>query len=247
MQLEWLARQQIDALILTECRDSQASRQIVREFVSQGLHVRFRLPESGDYGALLASRHQFEQSAFESQIEYLGPRVVSAYFPHHVVEIVGVYVPSRGFDTGPRLAKKKQFLDVLATALLSPLHQGAPRVLCGDLNVLERDHVPSYKYFQEWEYSFYERFEILGYRDAFRSKYPDRREHSWLGRGGAGYRYDHAFIPKQLAKVPFDCFYLHEPRELRLSDHSALILEWEVRNPLRKRRLSPVTFKTRQK
>jgi exodeoxyribonuclease III len=40
----------------------------------------------------------------------------------------------------------------------------------------------------------------------------------------AGYRYDHAFCSRTLRGLITDCRYLHQPRQDKLSDHSALTM-----------------------
>jgi exonuclease III len=99
------------------------------------------------------------------------------------------------------------------------------RIFCGDLNVLEPDHIPYYHYFKDWEYDFYRNFSKHQLKDAFRHLHPEAQEHSWFGHSGDGYRYDHCFISTNLLDSLQKCYYLHEPRETRLSDHSAMILE----------------------
>jgi hypothetical protein len=61
-----------------------------------------------------------------------------------------------------------------------------------------------------------------GFIDAYRHLHPDEVEHSWVGRTGDGYRYDHAFCSAILGAAITDCAYVHRPREDQLSDHSAL-------------------------
>jgi exodeoxyribonuclease III len=52
--------------------------------------------------------------------------------------------------------------------------------------------------------------------------------HSWIGRKGAGYRYDYAFVSAGLVPYLVDCEYVHEPRELGLSDHAAVVLTLDL-------------------
>lgn len=61
-----------------------------------------------------------------------------------------------------------------------------------------------------------------GLIDTFRALHPERIEHSWVGRTGDGYRYDHVHCTADLAAKLVSCDYLHQTRVDRLSDHSAL-------------------------
>jgi exodeoxyribonuclease-3 len=107
-----------------------------------------------------------------------------------------------------------------------------PVVLAGDLNVLEPDHRPHYRFFADFEYDFYRsltaRHELV---DAYRHQHPDTIDHSWVGRTGDGYRYDHAFCAATLADRITDCGYDHTPRLTTLSDHSALTMQLAVAPP----------------
>jgi hypothetical protein len=93
----------------------------------------------------------------------------------------------------------------------------------GDLNVLEPDHQPRYKFFAPFEYDFYRQLtDGCGLIDTFRALHPEKIEHSWVGRTGDGYRYDHIHCTADLAATLVSCDYLHQARVDRLSGHSAL-------------------------
>ena len=96
-------------------------------------------------------------------------------------------------------------------------------VFLGDLNVLEPDHQPRYKFFAPFEYGFYRQLtDDCGLIDAFRALHPEQIEYRWVGRTGDGYRYDHVHCSADLAAKLVSCDYLHQARVDRLSDHSAL-------------------------
>jgi len=111
-------------------------------------------------------------------------------------------------------------------------------ILMGDLNILEPDHQPHYPFFAPFEYGFYqcllEEFEMV---DAFRHVNPMLVEHSWVGRTGDGYRYDHIFCSRSLIEALRACAYIAEPRLSRLSDHSALTVSLNL-DPIADRRIS---------
>jgi exodeoxyribonuclease-3 len=67
--------------------------------------------------------------------------------------------------------------------------------------------------------------------DTFRHLHPAAAEHSWVGRTGDGYRYDHAFCSNSLIPAVATCQYLHAPRNDRLTDHSALIASFALEPP----------------
>ncbi len=52
--------------------------------------------------------------------------------------------------------------------------------------------------------------------------HPQAVDHSWFGRSGNGYRFDHVFVSRQHRGLPRTCRYLHQPRLEGLSDHAAM-------------------------
>ncbi len=103
-------------------------------------------------------------------------------------------------------------------------YRDGPVVVTGDLNVVEPGHVPHYPVFGRWEYHFYRSFPAAGLADAYRVLHPDATAHSWIGRGGNGYRFDHAFITTAYLPALTAGDYLHAPRHDGLSGHAAMHL-----------------------
>jgi len=52
--------------------------------------------------------------------------------------------------------------------------------------------------------------------------------HSWIGRSGNGYRFDYFHVGPALVDSIAGCSYLHEPRELKLTDHAAAVLTLRI-------------------
>lgn len=221
-QLNWLASRDEDVLVLTETKDSAGCRLLAEKFTAAGYHVAYPVPENGDYGVLIASKIPAHTDDFGSRVGYLPSRAaaITLHIPNHPVQVIGAYVPSR--DASPeKIDRKRTWLGACHTALASRTDGSA--VFLGDLNILEPSHKPHYAFFAPFEYDFYEQLtDACGLVDAFRARHPDAVEHSWVGRTGDGYRYDHAHCTADLASRLADCAYLHQPRLDRLSDHSAL-------------------------
>ena len=224
-QAVWLRKRPEDVLALTETKASKGCLLIEKYFKAFGYNVIFLKIEGKEFGSMIISKHSLKLSDFSSLINFLPYRVSSAIinFQKRKLEIINVYVPSRNASK-EKISKKKNFLQGLANAL-EKTRMSNKRIFCGDFNVLEPNHIPHYPFFQKWEYNFYQN--LMNYRleDAFRYLNPNTKEYSWVGRTGDGYRYDHCFISHDLLPLIKKCYYLHEPREIRLSDHSALILE----------------------
>ena len=68
--------------------------------------------------------------------------------------------------------------------------------------------------------------EQLGFVDAWRHFHPEGREYTYYGQVN-GYRLDYAFASKALAPRLSQAFHSHAERELKVSDHSALLVEFD--------------------
>ncbi len=141
------------------------------------------------------------------------------------LRIIGLYVPSRD-RSNEKILRKKNFC--IHTADYIQSLSNIPSILCGDFNILDRNHVPHYASFLAWEYNFYDFFHNEGFFGAFAHCYPKKQEYSWVGRTNDGYRYDYIFVSTDLIMNINDCQYLHETRTGSLTDHSAVMLKMKV-------------------
>jgi exodeoxyribonuclease III len=226
-QVEWLCSRPEDMFVLTEVKNSEGCMLLERHFkFFLGCDVMFQKPDANEYGVMIISKTRFVTSDFCGRINYLRPRVASVRLALSgtELEVIGLYVPTKGFSQ-EKAERKKTFIEEVVAALdASPLTFGT--VLCGDLNILEPDHFPRYPDYQDWEYAFYSKLQDSGLKDAFRQLHPEAKEYSWVGRSNDGYRFDHSFVSSDLLPKLKDCRYLHETRESGLSDHSALVTEF---------------------
>lgn len=176
---------------------------------------------------MIISRVRAEPGGFTTALGYLPTRATSVALPAPAgkIEVIGAYVPSR--DAGPEKTERKRKWLAACLAALTARDRRGPAVLVRDLNILEPGHQPHYPFFVPFEYNFYRALTAEhSLTDVFRHLHPDAAEHSWVGRTGDGYRYNHAFCSAALTTAISTCQYLHEPRHDRLSDHSALTLRW---------------------
>ncbi|KWX02285.1 Endonuclease/exonuclease/phosphatase [Carbonactinospora thermoautotrophica] len=225
-QVAWLAeRPEADVVVLTEVTDSAGGRALIRELADRGYQVIAPADTGGDYRVVLAAASGIDLHAVEHPVPVLPHRLVTARLRlgGRTVGVAGLYVPSRG-PQERRNEAKRAFQDAVSAwlpRLREDLGDG-PVVVAGDLNVLEPGHQPHYPIFGDWEYAFYRDFARAGLVDAFRALHPEAVEHSWYGRAGNGYRFDHAFIGARDLDRLQACHYLHQPRLGGLSDHAAL-------------------------
>src|SRR5580704_239419 len=212
-QLAWLAGRPEQVLVLTETKASTGCRLLADAFTAAGYHVAFSVPGPSEYGTMIVSRVQAEPGDFAAALGYLPSRAASVTLPAPAgrLQVIGAYVPSR--DAGlEKTERKRKWLAAFQTALTAR-DPSVPAVLLGDLNVLEPGHQPRYPFFVPFEYDFYRALSAEhGLTDAFRHLHPTAAEHSWVGRTGDGYRYDHAFCSASLTESISNCEYLHEPR-----------------------------------
>jgi len=219
-QTEWLNKNNFDVIVLTEVKLSEGCLYIRDRLSSLGYTTIITEPRE-DYGVILAIKDHLKEISRVS-VNYLSHRVSCAVcdFLGNNVLITGVYMPVW------RDEKKKRFLDAFEELLKNENLKFDSWIILGDMNLLEPDHFPQYSEYKDWEY-FYNVFGKYGFVDAFRHFHPKEREYSWFGRKGNGYRFDHIFVSKNLLPLIKDCFYIHEPRIKKLSDHSAMCFEIE--------------------
>jgi exodeoxyribonuclease-3 len=241
-QLAWLAGRPEHVLVLTETKASVGCRLLAEAFTAAGCYVTFPVPGPGEYGVMIISRVQAQRGDFAATISYLPTRATSVTLPAPAgpIQVIGAYAPSR--DAGPEKTERKRKWLTAFRAALAARDPAIPAVFLGDLNVLEPGHQPRYPFFAPFEYDFYRALSTEhGLTDAFRYLHPAAAEHSWVGRTGDGYRYDHAFCSGSLIPAVSSCGYLHEPRHDGLSDHSALTADLTVRPPSALAVSDPVT------
>ncbi len=229
-QLAWLATRHEDVLVLTETRASDGCRHLADAFRTAGYAVLYPKPGPTEYGVMVVSKLPLRADPIGEMVSFLPNRVTGALISTQMglVRVLGTYVPLRD-ATADKTERKRRWLSEFSATLGAGglTDAGVHTVLLGDLNVVEPDHDPAYSTFRWFEYDFYrgltDRHDLV---DAYRHLNPDRVEHSWIGRTGDGYRYDHAHCSKQLAEELVECEYVHEPRTTRLTDHSGLSVQF---------------------
>jgi exodeoxyribonuclease-3 len=219
-QADWLAAHgRADIVVASEVSGRHAA--LAQALSEHGYDV--LVPDSGgDYRVLLASRTGTLSPVPGLRLAHLPHRAVTAQLAVDGVRLVvmGLYVPSRG-PRERRNVDKRLVQESIAALLPALAGQDAEiAVAAGDLNVVEPGHRPHHRVFGAWEYDFYHAFAAHRFTDAFRHLHPDLLDHSWYGRSGDGYRFDHTFTtaPGRIRS----CAYDHAPRDLRLSDHAAM-------------------------
>lgn len=226
-QLEFLAGLHADAIVLTELKPaSEALSYFTTSLQRSGYQiaqVESSLP--GDYCTLLCVRASRVEPVMLAPFAGTG-RVcaVRCDLGGHALTLVGAYAPATSeFADAGQLDAKRRFHTDLAAQAMALVQRGESLCLMGDLNFLEPAHVPKVHVYTAWEPSYTALIE-MGLRDAYRHCQPGGRDHSWRSRNGVGQRLDHVFISDSLRPHTKTCRYVHEPRDKKLSDHSAMRL-----------------------
>jgi exodeoxyribonuclease-3 len=136
--------------------------------------------------------------------------------------ILGAYFPSR--DRAPaKLAKKEAFIQsFLASLRQLPQSTRDTLIIAGDYNAVSRRHDPPRSGFVPCEYELHDELDRLGFLSGHELVAFPAQPYSWIGRTGRGYLYDYFHVGKALQASLKSCSYLHDLRELRLSDHAAV-------------------------
>lgn len=225
--LDFLPSLDADVLVLTETRANAGTRLLLDSYRERGWSV-IAAPSmhASERGVAVVQRVGDEVQVGRAVTAEARHRIVAtSVAAADPIRIVGAYVPSR--DASPaKIMRKQQFLAQMTG--LTGRWADQRMVFLGDLNIVSRQHVPRFSAFRGWEYEALETLEQQGLVDAHAVLYPGMQVHSWIGRKGAGYRYDYAFVSAGLVASLVDCAYMHEPRELGLSDHAAVVLTLNV-------------------
>jgi exodeoxyribonuclease-3 len=212
-----------DLLVLTETRDNFGTRLMLDSYREKGYTVVAPIPPTaGERGVAVIHRLPLGKPPTTKSVDLAHRLVVSRIEGDRPFTLVGVYVPSRD-ASAPKILRKQAFLAQLMS-LLHELPDDEDVVLLGDLNIVSRSHVPRYSAFRAWEYDALEAISAAGLVDAFARLNPGVQAHSWIGRKGAGYRYDYGFVSEHLVDQLAVCEYLHQFRLTGLSDHAAVMV-----------------------
>ena len=223
--LEWLARRSPDVIALPEWRNNAPGAVLKAGLESRGFQTA-TATTNGDNGVLFAAKSPFASSCVTpldarlgrpfSAREGCGGALLIADFGD--LRILSAYFP------GGKL--KAAFFEICTAQVEAST---VPFVLIGDINTgrsdvdVEGTGTP---------FDCVAEFEALPLVDLWRAQHGDTaQEWSWRSppspkRRSNGFRIDHAFANAAFRKKfsNIRCFYDHSPREMSITDHSALVL-----------------------
>lgn len=223
--LEWLWLSDSDVWVLTETGPGDGTR--LMEAVCRQAGDVLHLTDATERGVMIVVRDR----ALAVTTEDLEPPLLlpGRVLPLRVsgLRLLGVYGaasdPVRYASARQRQRKRLWMADF--DRWLTTWRPAGAGVLLGDLNLVDPLHTDRLPYVLAEETALLaalsERHQLV---DAYRLRHPDAREVSWVDHSGAGCRYDHAFVSRDLAGAVAVCGLDHVPRTSGLTDHSALRL-----------------------
>ena len=200
--LEFLAQSNADVIVLSEYQsdDKNLGKQLM-ELGYKHQVAGSTLPKENS--VLIAAKEPFD-------VLGVSQRIVSVRLNQLV--LFGVYFPQR-----------EEKYPVFKTLKSEVKAAGSSVVVIGDFNT-------GLHYIDEAGKTFicadsFESLQDIGLIDSWRRRHLSVKEFSWFSSQGNGFRIDHAFCTESLDQEVSTIEYIHAPREMKFSDHSALALE----------------------
>ena len=207
-----LAAQKPDIVIIPEFRNNDNGERIKEALSNIGLsHNAVPNIDPKLNTVLISSRFVFKPSFFKEELGKWEGRILSAEFEDLI--IYGVYFPQRN-------EKAHLFNFILDRA---QKQSAKPTLFIGDFNTGKHliDEERSTFYCSD----YLDKMEEYGLKDCWRHQNGNKREYTWYSNSGNGFRIDHSFGNDLFIENMKNCYYDHEPRMKRISDHSMMILE----------------------
>lgn len=146
----------------------------------------------------------------------LEPRVLGVRVPALDLVLTGVHLPD---DSRPAIARAG-WSWLAGAAIFS---QESAHLVIGDLNASRDRGAGGVQRVPGYAAQGLGRMWTAGYRDAH-ALGEESPESTWKARSGKGLRLDHALVSASLSGRVRGAEYVHEPRNQRVSDHSALVV-----------------------
>lgn len=231
--LEWLAGRPEHVFLLTETSSGPGTAFLLDRFRDCGYAVQHAEDLAGERGAAIISKVPIRTSASTTTngISLPGRLALVHLDTQPATAVMAIYVPSRDRSLD-KTERKSRFIESLTTVLERlPDKVRDTLVVGGDYNVISRNHQPLHSGFLDFEFGLLDTLERNAFVDAYNQAHPGKQAHSWIGRTGDGYRYDYMHVGRAIASRITACRYLHETRELQLTDHAAVSLDLDVKVP----------------
>jgi len=208
--ISFLLSEKPECIILNEFKNNEKGLSIRTKLLSSGyIHQAITDAPSDKNSVLIASKVSGNIFLFpgeEKDYPYACVRMEM-----EALDVYGVYLPHK---------KKHTWFPIILEHLKE---RNRPAIIAGDFNtgINKVDQKGSSFMYSE----YLPKMNVLGYKDAFRFIHDDVEEYSWYSHQGNGYRYDHTYCHEDLLPLVKNCYYIHEARKNKWSDHSPMVLE----------------------
>jgi exodeoxyribonuclease III len=208
--LEALLGGGFDIIVLSEFKNNENGRKITANLSKSGFIHQSTTPASSDENSvLIASKFQSKTEIYPNADPHYSYNIVTAQLA--AFNLMAVYLPHK---------KKHSLLPFITQEVSKP---ATPFIVVGDYNI--GHNFIDQKGDSFWYQAELQTFEKAGMVDAFRLKNSKIEEYSWFSHQGNGFRYDHTYVNESLIPIIKNCYYLHDWRQNKLSDHSPMVLE----------------------
>lgn len=211
--VKYLRKLDADVIVLTEFRENANANQLRSSLAAQGLtHFTTASTLPKENSVCIFSNAEFSSRTYPI-LGHDAHRLISTYF--NSLAILGVYFPQN--------RDKARLFQFLLDREYQPIEEA--HIIIGDFNTGLHGIDESGK-------TFYcaDQFAALpsaGLVDSWRIRNPEVKEYSWYSSAGNGFRIDHAFSSLAANSRIQSIYYDHTPRLSKITDHSALIMEYD--------------------
>jgi len=224
-QVDWLVESKANVLLLTEATASQSSYHLISKLESFNFKVFYSEPKEDRYVTVICTKG-FEVRELDIDLEIFPSRVKLVVLNTFLGEIcvLGVYAPTSWVNKSQEhMTKRRAFHDQIMY-LLSSTIDFPNCVIGGDLNIVDpNNHTSPVLGFED--HDFYNGFLKFSFVDSFRQLHPDDKGYSWYSTDRVGFRFDYFFVSNNLFPFITECFYDHQVRFDKYSDHSSMWLK----------------------
>lgn len=236
--LTWLIDREEDVFVLTEAGSGEGSGSawLRKVFEAAGCSVLDGVRGTGGLGVLLIGRTVELVPDDRAPKSPVPGRILAATIRSGdgaVLRIAGVYGAASDpirYASSAQRQRKREWLTAYHAWLGEWLTHEVPALVLGDLNIIDPVHDGDLPYvLKEEPQAYADHLGTHGLVDLWRANNPDSIEASWVDHSGVGCRYDHAFATTDAARHVTGCSLDHAPRDLELTDHSALTVRLSPR------------------
>jgi exodeoxyribonuclease-3 len=199
-----------DIIVLSEFKNNENGLKIKANLQKAGfVFMSISNAKSDENSVLIASKFASKTEIYFNADPVFTNNIITAQFS--AFNVMGVYLPHK---------KKHNLLPFITQEISKSV---IPYIVLGDYNI--GHNFIDQKGDSFWYQTELQAFEKAGMIDAFRYKNGKVEEYSWFSHQGNGFRYDHTYIHESLVPILKNCYYLHDWRQNKLSDHSPMVLE----------------------